>query len=71
MAVFDAAAANRSQPVASTYAAAAQQINVNCGPGFVNATLPAAISLSPTTFGSPSPLLGLVTVLACVAAVWL
>jgi hypothetical protein len=66
MAVFDAAAASRSQPVASTYIAAAQQINVNCGPGFVNASLPAAVSLSSTTFGGPSPLLGLVTMMACV-----
>jgi len=71
MAIFDAAAANRSQPVSSTYVAAAQQINVNCGPGFVNASLPAPISLSPSTFGSPSPLLGLVTVLACALAAWL
>ena len=72
MAIFDAAAANRSQPVASTYVAAAQQINVNCGPGFVNASIPAALSLSPSTFSPPaSPLLGLVTVLVCVLATWL
>jgi hypothetical protein len=71
MAVFDAAAANRSQPVASTYVAAAQQINVKCGPGFVNATIPAAISFSPPSITSSSPLLGLMTVLACVFAVLL
>lgn len=64
MAVFDAAAANRSQPVASTYVAAAQQINVNCGPGFVNASIPAALSLAPGA-GAPSPLLAIVTLLAC------
>jgi hypothetical protein len=68
MAVFDAAAANRSQPVASTYVAAAQQINVQCGPGFVNASIPAAVSLAAISLSGPSPLLAITTFLACVAA---
>jgi hypothetical protein len=73
MAVFDAAAANRSQPVASTYVAAAQQINVNCGPGFVNASIPAAASGALSAFGGgvPSPALGLLTLLACALSVML
>jgi hypothetical protein len=69
MAVFDAAAANRSQPVASTYVAAAQQINVNCGPGFVNGSLPAAVSFGTPAFLPSSSLLGLMAVLACLLAV--
>lgn len=71
MAVFDTASANRSQPVASTYVDAAKQINVNCGPGFVNASLPAAVSgasRGPAGF-APAPVLGLVTLLACVLGV--
>jgi hypothetical protein len=72
MAVFDAAAANRSQPVASTYVAAAQQINVQCGPAFVNASIPAAVSLAAVSLTSPpSALLALTTLLACVLAVLL
>jgi hypothetical protein len=71
MAVFDAAAANRSQPVASTYVAAAQQINVNCGPAFVNASLPAAVSFGTLSATLPSPLLGMATLLACAWAVLL
>ncbi|KAH8815920.1 hypothetical protein F5884DRAFT_774243 [Xylogone sp. PMI_703] len=42
MAIFDSAAADRSQPIASTYVGAAQMIDLNCGPTFVNASLPAA-----------------------------
>jgi len=43
MAVLDANAANRSQPISNTYISAANMINAQCGPGFVNATLPTAI----------------------------
>lgn len=44
MAVYEAASANRSQAIASTYSAAAQQINVQCGPLFVNASVAAVAS---------------------------
>ncbi|ROW15014.1 hypothetical protein VPNG_03312 [Cytospora leucostoma] len=43
MGIYQVAAANRRQPVAYTYAAAAAQVNTLCGPGFVNETLPDAI----------------------------
>jgi len=44
MAVFDAATANRKSAIASDYVAAATQVNVQCGPNFVNATLAAAVA---------------------------
>jgi len=44
MAIFDAATANRKSAIASDYIAAATQVNVQCGPNFVNATLAAAAS---------------------------
>ncbi|KAM4054690.1 C6 transcription factor [Hirsutella rhossiliensis] len=50
MRVYHAASANRSDFVSDKYEAAANQINVLCGPSFVNATLPraeAAASLVP------------------------
>jgi len=46
MAIFDAATANRKSAIASDYIAAATQVNVQCGPNFVNATLAAASSSS-------------------------
>ncbi|KAL3419571.1 hypothetical protein PVAG01_08069 [Phlyctema vagabunda] len=51
MEIFAAASSNRTNAIASTYASAAQIINVGCGPGFVNATLPA-----PAVTGSASSL---------------
>ncbi|RDA83477.1 hypothetical protein CP532_7040, partial [Ophiocordyceps camponoti-leonardi (nom. inval.)] len=44
MNIYHASAANRGLVVSEKYAEAAQQINVVCGPGFVNATLPTAES---------------------------
>lgn len=43
MAVFEQVASVRSSAIAGTYVQAAGQINVQCGPGFVNASLPAAV----------------------------
>jgi hypothetical protein len=43
---FAGYAANRDQPVSRTYTSTAQQINIGCGPGFVNATVPIAIMSS-------------------------
>jgi hypothetical protein len=48
MAIFDAAAVNRSQPIASTYVGAAQQIDMHCGPNFVSASLPPPVSSAAT-----------------------
>jgi hypothetical protein len=44
MAVFEKATSDRSSPLVSDYPLAAQQINVHCGPGFVNTSLAAADS---------------------------
>ncbi|KAJ8065756.1 hypothetical protein OCU04_006426 [Sclerotinia nivalis] len=42
MAVFEQAGAVRSSAIAGTYEQAAGMVDVQCGPGFVNASLPAA-----------------------------
>ncbi|KAF7880812.1 uncharacterized protein EAF02_006703 [Botrytis sinoallii] len=42
MAIFESAGAVRTSAIAGTYAQAAGMVNVQCGPGFVNASLPAA-----------------------------
>jgi hypothetical protein len=39
MAIFAGYAANKDQPVSTTYIASAQQIDLGCGPDFVNATV--------------------------------
>jgi hypothetical protein len=44
MNVFEAATSDRSSALASVYVSAAMQVNVNCGPSFVNSSLAAAIS---------------------------
>lgn len=53
MKIYHAASASRSDFVADKYEAAAHQINVMCGPEFVNSTLPvaeaAALFVSPPT----------------------
>jgi hypothetical protein len=43
MALYQAATADRTQPIASTYPKAAEQVNAICGPDFANETLAAAI----------------------------
>ncbi|KIM95100.1 hypothetical protein OIDMADRAFT_172233 [Oidiodendron maius Zn] len=52
MAVLEEATSDRNSPIASDYADAAQQINLHCGPGFVNTSL-AAVS-SPSMAGRPN-----------------
>jgi hypothetical protein len=69
MAVYSAAAANRSQPVASTYVAAAQQINVYCGPNFVNASIPAPVGAAGGR-ASMNPIVSASALALCVMA-WL
>ncbi|KAF2095513.1 hypothetical protein NA57DRAFT_67903 [Rhizodiscina lignyota] len=39
MSIFANAASNASQPISNTYKDAAQQINIGCGPDFVNSTI--------------------------------
>ncbi len=61
MAVFEAGTSDRGSGLASTYVAAAMQVNVNCGPGFVNASLAAAVVASGAemAMGGPVPGLGI------------
>lgn len=44
MEIFQATAANKTQPINPIYVEAAQMIDLTCGPTFVNATLPPASS---------------------------
>lgn len=44
MAVFEQATSNRGSAIAHDYSTAAQQIDLHCGPSFVNTTLAAATS---------------------------
>lgn len=50
MAVFEQYGGDRSSALASDYTPAAMQVNVNCGPGFVNQTL----ALSNSASGLPA-----------------
>ncbi|PVH84830.1 hypothetical protein DL98DRAFT_410439 [Cadophora sp. DSE1049] len=70
MAVFEAASADRSQALASTYVSAASQVNVNCGPGFVNASLAEAVDSAAVSNVHPASSMGLVALLA-VLITWL
>jgi len=51
MNIFHSATADRRLPIANTYAPAAQQINSRCGSGWVNETLPVAVTESDATGG--------------------
>ncbi|KAG6000781.1 hypothetical protein E4U21_005015 [Claviceps maximensis] len=53
MSIYNAAAADRRQPVAAKYEDAAQQVNTICGPTFVNSSLPAAENIG-FSFKAPS-----------------
>lgn len=69
MAVFEAATSDRSSALATDYVSAAMQVNVNCGPGFVNASIAAAA----TSGSQPSQPLSNVGIFALVVLVasWL
>lgn len=69
MDIFEAETSDRSSALASVYSAAASQVNVNCGPGYVNASL-AAAAVSSAAPGSGPSHAGLFT-LALVVAAWL
>ncbi|KAH8658791.1 hypothetical protein BGZ60DRAFT_382807 [Tricladium varicosporioides] len=70
MAVFEASSADRTSALASDYVAAAMQVNVNCGPNFVNASLAAAQvnSAQPIAFTGNS--IGLIALVITIAS-WL
>jgi len=72
MAVFEAASSDRSGALASTYVSAASQVNVNCGPGFVNASLAEAVDSAAVSnlHAHPAGSMGLVALLA-VCITWL
>ncbi|KAI9775267.1 MAG: hypothetical protein M1839_001319 [Geoglossum umbratile] len=55
MAIYAAFAGNTTQPLSGTYVSAAQQINIGCGPNFVNATATHISQSSPSL--QPPPLL--------------
>lgn len=70
MNVFEAATSDRSSALASVYASAASQVNVNCGPSFVNASLAAAVVTSGSApLAGPSHV-GLLTLVLLLAS-WL
>jgi len=70
MAVFDAATSDRSSMIAGDYIAAVQQINVQCGPGFVNQSLAAATKPSgASNIAPPTSNIGLFA-LAIVVGSW-
>lgn len=64
MQVFANAATNGSQPVSSTYADAASQINVACGPNFVSANVQVTTGAAAAMgIGSRASLLALAAIL--------
>lgn len=73
MDIFAGYAANRDQPVSKTYISSAQQINIGCGPEYVNATVPVATvsnsAVKQGTVTEASALLAFIIglVVACVA----
>lgn len=72
MALFQKASANRTQPIFQTYASAAEQINVLCGPTFTNDSIPAAVASGASRnsgIGSGEGVGALVLVLA--VALWM
>ena len=70
MALFAQDAENKSQPLSLDYVAAAELINQDCGPDYVNATIPTAsggsTSGATTAIVRPGPLI----VGTMVLAVW-
>ncbi len=60
MAIFASAAANKSQPLNLDYVDAATVVNLDCGPGFVNGTIP-SVGSSSSGSGSTSAAAGRVS----------
>lgn len=70
MSVFEAASSDRSSALASDYVSAAMQVNVNCGPNFVNQSLAAAAASGSPSSMSAGPSWGLFALVLLVAS-WL
>lgn len=74
MALFAQDAENKSQPLSLDYVVAAELINQDCGPDYVNATIPTAsggsTSGATTAITGPEHLLVGTMVLAMWALVW-
>jgi len=66
MSVFEAASSDRSSALASDYVSAAMQVNVNCGPNFVNQSLAAPV-VSGSQSSLPGPSMGLFALVLLVA----
>lgn len=62
MAIFNTAAANKSQPVSQTYLEASQQINMGCGPEFANTTVASSAPALDTGAGF-APLVAILMIL--------
>lgn len=71
MAVFEASTGDRTGALASDYGAAAMQVNVNCGPGFVNQSLAAAVVSGSPPVGEGSGLGAWMWVFMLVLGSWL
>jgi hypothetical protein len=69
MAVFAAATSDRSSSLAFDYVSAAMQVNVNCGPSFVNSSLAAAVT-SGAKVSQPLSNVGIFALVVLVAS-WL
>ena len=69
MAVFEVASSDRQSALASDYVNAAMQVNVQCGPSFVNQSLAAAVT-SAGRVESVNPGVGILA-LALLVASWL
>ncbi|KAK6582748.1 hypothetical protein PZA11_005156 [Diplocarpon coronariae] len=70
MSIFEASSTDRTQALANTYVPAASQVNMICGPSFVNASLPAALESAALAPTAPAASLGAAALLT-VLATWL
>lgn len=69
MDIYQTASADRDSAIASTYVSAAQQVNINCGPTFVNTTEASVATTSDSTrVYIQSPGLGTFALVAIIAA---
>lgn len=71
MDLYQAATADRTQPISRTYASAAEQVNAVCGPDYVNKTLAEATVPSAAALGRSVTWLGAAMPLLLGSIVWL
>ena len=67
MGLFAQDAGSKSQPLSSTYVNAAAQVNMHCGPSWVNSSVPGA-SGSGGAVGAPAPSSGRISFAVTVAS---